>query len=252
MIKRNLRVQVPFFVCNFVLFFDKIMNQNARKFYEGLKKKNFSPKNICEVGVYLPEESNILGFISNGIPAMLVEADPDTAGKLREYFAGKQNVKIIEAAVYDYSGEIKLSRKRASTFISELESSPALVNDKYKINEADQFTARCIKFGEIDDGDIDLLSIDIEGAEWYVLKHMESRPAVISIETHGKYYTNPKILEIRTWMEENCYREWYKDASDTVYVRPEIIPVSFQDKMNFRFQNIKIWLKRQKRYLKSR
>jgi len=38
-----------------------------------------------------------------------------------------------------------------------------------------------------------------------VLKHLVSRPKVISIETHGKYYLNPFLTEITQWMEREGY-----------------------------------------------
>ena len=43
---------------------------------------------------------------------------------------------------------------------------------------------------------IDLLSVDTEGCEWFVLQTLRSRPAVISIETHGGLYLNPHRDEI--------------------------------------------------------
>jgi len=95
--------------------------------------------------------------------------------------------------VYNSSGTIAHSRKASSTFISTLDSSPALINDGYQISEEDQFMAKAITFDEIDEGQFDLVSVDIEGVEWYDIKHMKSRPAVISLKTHGKYYINSKI-----------------------------------------------------------
>jgi hypothetical protein len=61
---------------------------------------------------------------------------------------------------------------------------------------------RCTTFDRLDDGSIDLISIDTEGSEWFVLKYITSRPDVISIETHGAAYTNPYLDEIQRWMRE--------------------------------------------------
>ncbi len=79
--------------------------------------------------------------------------------------------------------------------------SPAQVNDDYQIRKEDRFQVGCVRFDEIDDGSIDLLSVDTEGSEWYVLKYLKSRPLVISVETHGKSYLNPFFGEISAWME---------------------------------------------------
>ncbi len=146
---------------------------------------------------------------------------------------------------------IKLSKAAASTFVTELESSPAVINDKYKIREEDTFEVPCMIFSDIDDGTIDLLSIDIEGSEWYVLKYLKSRPAVISVETHGKYYTNPFIAEIKEWMARENYIIWYKDASDTVFTKRDIIVPDIIDKIDTRLAEWKLTWKKFKRLFKK-
>jgi len=197
--------------------------------YRKLRNKGFKPRHVCEVGVYLPETSNILDFINEGIRATLVEADPVTVEKINAFFRGK-NITVFPCAIWDRKGTIKLSKAAASTFVAELQSSPAIKNDKYVVKEEDTFEVPCNVFSDIDDGTIDLLSIDIEGSEWYVIKHMKSRPKVLSIETHGKYYTNPFMAEINKWIAANDYRIWYKDGSDTVYVHGDIFEPTLMDK----------------------
>ena len=227
------------------------MNKGAIHLYNKLKNKHYTPKNICEVGVYLPEESNVIGFIKENVATTLVEADPSYVAKIKKHFSDFKNVKIIEAAVFDFQGKIELCRMESSTFISELEASPALVNDNYKITDDNKFVAKSILFSDIDKGDFDLVSIDIEGAEWYVIKHMTSRPNVISIETHGKYYTNPKIDLIINWMAENNYISWYKDASDTIYVKNGAFQITPTEKMQLLFKNLKISVIKKKKFFKT-
>ena len=222
-----------------------------KKIYRKSKKRDMSFRHVCEVGVYLPETSNIIDFIKDGIRATLVEADMDKVEKIKSYFNG-YNINIFRVAVWDYSGIIKLSKAAASTFVTELKSSPAVVNDKYKISQEDTFEVPCMIFSDIDDSTIDLLSIDIEGSEWYVLKYLKSRPAVISVETHGKYYTNPFITEIQDWMERENYILWFKDASDTVFVRRNVLIPSIADKINNRLVEVKLGWKKFKRNFKKR
>jgi FkbM family methyltransferase len=202
------------------------------------------------VGVYFPEDSNLLYLIKDDIDTTLVEADPNCIQKINKYFAGYRKVKTVEAAVFDFHGEVELCRLESSTFISQLEASPALINDGCKIDETDKFVAKSILFSEIDNGNYDLISIDIEGAEWFVLKHMVSRPNIISLETHGKYYSNPNIAKIRDWIRENNYFVWYKDNSDTVYVKKGIFQVTIAEHLQLLLKNIAIWLKRHKRIIK--
>jgi FkbM family methyltransferase len=227
------------------------MDKGALKFYHRLKGKGYSAKNVCEVGVFLPQASNILGFIHDRVVTTLIEADPNYVVQLQKYFVNHKNVNIIEAAVFDFKGEIELSRLGASTFISQLKSSPALVNDSYIIRVEDKFVAESIRFSEIDHGNFDLLSVDIEGAEWYVLKHMISRPNIISLETGGKYYTNPYLVEIEMWMADNGYVVWYMHESDTIYVKNGIFKITYAEKFQLFFRIIIAMIIRKKRIFRK-
>jgi FkbM family methyltransferase len=177
---------------------------------------------VAEVGVYLPESSNILGFIKDGVRADLYEPDPECIVKMKEYFKDNSNVRIFPYAIFAEKGSIRLYRDGASTFAADLKSSPALANDRYQPAPEDIFYAEARVFSDFDDGTIDLLSIDTEGCEWYVLMHLKSRPLVISLETGWKKYRNPFLSLIRDWMKENGYRKWYRDRSDTIYLRRDI------------------------------
>ena len=192
------------------------------KLYHMCKKINFTPAHVVEVGCYMPETSNVLGFISDGLKTELFEPDPICISRIREYFKDCANVVLHPYAVYDNDGKIELYRRGSSTFVKGLKSSPALVNDKYKENDKDVFVAEARTFNSFDDGTIDLLSVDTEGCEWYVLKYLVSRPTVISVETHGKKYVNPFIKQIEEWLSKNDYKVWFKDKSDTVYIKKTI------------------------------
>lgn len=227
------------------------VNKGAEILYKKVKAKGIALNSICEVGVYLPEESNVIGFINDGINALLVEADPVYSEKSRLYFEGINNIEIKQVAVYDFDGEIELCRRESSTFIRELQSSPALVNDKWMIENSEFFIAKTLTFDKIDPGNLDLISIDIEGADWFVLKYMISRPKVISIETHGKYYTNPKLNEILEWMELNDYAIWYKGDSDTVFLKSGICRISLAEKIGIILKNISIRMIKMKRIFRK-
>ncbi|MDQ6764248.1 MAG: FkbM family methyltransferase [Bacteroidota bacterium] len=220
------------------------MNSAPQKeIYRKLKKKNLTFHHVCEVGVYLPETSNIIDFIKDGLRATLVEADTVTAEKIKDYFKN-YNIRLYPMAIWDFNGTIQISKAAASTFVTALQSSPAIVNDKYKVSEENTFEVPCVVFSDIDDGTIDLLSIDVEGCEWYVIKHLKSRPAIISVETHGKHYTNPFINEIKKWMEKENYIVWYKDKSDTVFVRNDVFLPGFGNKIETRLIELKLLCKK--------
>ncbi len=97
-----------------------------------------------------------------------------------------------------------------------------MINDKYQPDDKDIFYAEAKLFSQIDDGTLDILSVDSEGAEWYVIEKMVSRPKIISVETHGRRYKNPFAKEINAWMHTNNYKVWYKDKSDTIYINSGI------------------------------
>jgi len=219
--------------------------------FKRCKSKNLSFNHVCEVGVYLPQTSNILEFILEGIKTTLVEPDPKNVKAIKAYFKNNTNISIFPFAVFDYNGIIELSQRESSTFVSSLQSSPALVNDSYQVNKTDNFEVECKTFDQIDDGTIDLLSVDTEGCEWYVMKYIKSRPKVISIETHGKSYINPFINEITFWFQTNHYVVWYKDKSDTVYVKDDVFRMTTNEKLTLSLKIFTLALNRLKYRMKK-
>jgi FkbM family methyltransferase len=191
-----------------------------KELYKKVISKKIAIHHVCEVGVFLPEMSNILDFIvKDRLRTTLVEPDTRSIAAIRDFFRDYDNVTLLPYAVYEYHGVLELVQRNASTFVSTLPYSPAQINDNYDIRQEDTFTVECRKFDELDDGSIDLLSVDTEGSEWYVLKYMKSRPLVISVETHGKSYVNPFFKEITGWMAANGYERWWMDKTDTVYYK---------------------------------
>jgi FkbM family methyltransferase len=198
-----------------------------KELYKKCSAKKITLRHICEVGVFLPEMSNILDFIvKDRVRTTLVEPDPRSIAAIRNYFHDFANVELLPYAVYDHHGMLELVQRNASTFVSTLPYSPAQVNDDYRIRKEDTFTVECRTFDELDDGTIDLLSVDTEGSEWYVVKKLVSRPVVISVETHGKSYLNPYYSEISEWMAVNGYERWWLNKTDTVYCKKGAFPVS--------------------------
>jgi FkbM family methyltransferase len=220
------------------------------RLYKKLLHKNLVFNHVCEVGVFLPEYSNILDFIKKGIRTTLVEADPLVAEKIKTYFRG-YDVTVHPVAIFDHIGTVQLSRFDQSTFISSVKSCPAIVNDRYQQTDADQFTTKCTLFSAIDKGDIDLISIDIEGCEWYVIEGMVSRPAVISVETHSKAYINPNLHLINAWMKANSYVMWYQDLSDTVYVKSALFHPGFADKLETKYSKGRVQWKKFKQQVRG-
>ncbi len=200
--------------------------------YLRVKRKGFKPSHVAEIGVWHPDTSNLYQYIQDGLRATLIEPDPDSIKLIKSKFGHMRNVTLHEVAICDFDGMVELYKRGSSTFVSILPSSPAMVNDNFDMQTADKFTAEARLFSAIDDGTIDLLSIDTEGSEWFVVKNMKSRPTIISLETHGGMYVNPYIEHLLNWLKENNYVLWYKDKSDSVYVLQNVISVSVMDRIN--------------------
>ncbi|GGB09865.1 FkbM family methyltransferase [Puia dinghuensis] len=203
-----------------------------KKLYKKVQEKKVALHHICEVGVWLPEMSNVLDFIvSEKIRTTLVEPDPKSIAAIHAYFRDYPNVQLLPYAAFDHHGVLELVQRNASTFVSTLPYSPALVNDNYHIQQEDRFTVECRRFDELDDGTISLLSVDTEGSEWYVIQYLKSRPLVISVEMHGKSYLNPYYAEIAGWMAREGYAKWYMDKTDIVYFRKGAFPITGAEKL---------------------
>ncbi len=223
------------------------MKSDSDKLYMRCVRKKIKFSVVCEVGVYMPETSNVLKFIKDGVKAILVEPDKKSLSRIREVFKD-DNVVVVPYAIYDYNGELELVQRDASTFAKDLPSSPALDNDNYSIKNQDTFKVECKVFNDVDTGNIELLSIDTEGCEWYVIKNLVSRPKVICLETHGRFYTNPFIKEIRQWMKINKYSAWYKTKSDTIYYKNGVTNLSLNEGISLFFMNFYLGLRRLKKH----
>lgn len=218
--------------------------QPLKRLYRKLDRKGYRPQHVAEVGVYMPETSNVFDYIEAGIRTTLVEPDPASIERIRQRFSDYPNVTLHPVAAYDFEGTLELSQRDASTFVSELSASPSTVNDGYVVDDSDKFVVDCTTFDKIDDGSIDLISIDTEGSEWFVIKYLTSRPDVISVETHGAAYLNPFLENIESWMNQHGYAVFFKDKSDSVYVRTEAIRLTIADKLALAWKNLTLSFRR--------
>lgn len=209
-----------------------------------LNKKNYTPKYICEVGVWHPKTSNIKYYIDKNIKTLLIEPDPESIELIRKEWGDKNNLTLKTFACTDFVGTIGLHKAGSSSFISSSVSSPAIINDSFDTKKKALIKVDAEKFSSVDSGNIDLISIDTEGSEWFVIKHMVSRPNIISIETHGGYYTNPYIKDIKRWMNHNRYIIWFKDNSDSVFVKKGVINISYVDNLLLFLKNIHLLIRK--------
>ena len=226
------------------------MVNKKKSLFHKLSKIGFYPSHVAEIGVYHPNTSKVSEYIDRDIRCTLVEPDPQSIQLIKDQFKNKKNITLHEIAVYDYCGDIELVQKNASTFVSSVLNSPSIVNDKSIVNKEDKFIVQSKTFDQIDDGTIDLLCVDIEGCEWYVLKNMESRPDFMALETHGGIYINPYINNILEWISKNNYEIYYKTNTDTIFVKKGKYKISFKDKFFLKIDNLFISVRRIRKKIK--
>ena len=222
------------------------MNKLTKK----LKEKDYEPYHICEVGVWHPKTSNIKYYIEKDIKTLLIEPDSESIALIKKEWGCKKNLILKTFACTDFEGTIDLHKAGSSSFISSCNNSPAIVNDSFDIKKNISTKVDAKKFSSEDPGDIDLISIDTEGSEWFVIKNMLSRPNIISVETHGGYYINPYINKIKQWMTEYNYILWFKDNSDSVYIKKGVIEVKFNELLFLIVKNIHLFFRRYRKGLK--
>jgi len=125
------------------------------------------------------------------------------------------NVIVHNIAIYDYNGKCEFIQN------DQLSSIKGIHSPAFQIGQrgGNITVCDCAKIREFDKGDINLLFLDMEGSEWFVLKHLISRPKKIVIETSSPGYVNPFLKEIHGWMWENKYKEVGRDGPDIIWIK---------------------------------
>src|SRR5262249_53222350 len=136
-------------------------------------------------------------------PAFLVDRDQSS-------FILSQSAPNIPTPVND-DNFVFTSEAEDITLVTKL--TPAIANDGALTQENVCLDVEGITFDMIDSGDIDILLVDVEGAEYFVIKHLRSRPKIIVLETHYGNYRNPYMSEIDHWMATNDYARILCDES---------------------------------------
>lgn len=197
----------------------------------------FTPKKIIEAGIGTTDGVQSLEFLLNGAEGILFEPHPSFYNELKTDLTPYPNIQVLNKGIYKESGVVKFYEKWACTFIDEMyDYSGAKIQDDYTKDEKDSFFCAVDTIDNYDNGDIDLLCMDCESCEWFVLEKLKSRPTVIQIETHSFYsdYKPFNIEGIEDWFKNNNYRVMATNESDSIYVRNDYL--SKLGKMEFVLQ----------------
>src|SRR3990167_6947956 len=146
---------------------------------------DFSIRQVVEVGCASAGECRSRCFISNGIDTSLVEPHPEYFHDLEREYGWRPNVRIHNTAIADRDGEVGFFSHGSSSFIADIDKPPTVTDGGYRRETGQKITVPCRRWGGwVDDGKIDLLLLDMEGAEWYVVRELKSIPKIIAVETH--------------------------------------------------------------------
>lgn len=192
------------------------------------KQHGITFKGIAEVGVNMPEKSALLPFLDTADRILMVEPLPRCMTTIRAKWGADSRFRLTEGAVTEDGNATTLYDRDEGSYISDLDSCftkdnkpPTEILCNLPTTKDEAIAVNGINFASVDDGKIDLLAVDTEGAEWFVLKNLKSRPAMICLETHlsNHAYVNPHIDKINKWMADNGYKECARDDSDTVWIK---------------------------------
>jgi FkbM family methyltransferase len=182
------------------------------------------PRTVCEIGVNAPDKCSLAKF--HGTAKMvLVEPLPWLADALRVAYPFAT---VHACAIGATAGEALLYDRGEGSWIDQVPDGGAPdEHPKHSAMRRDKFNAQFVRkvevktADEIDDGTIDILAIDVEGAEWLVLQNIVSRPKLLRVETHFSHsgYMNPHYAEIMEWAFSNGYTLAAQDVSDSLFIR---------------------------------
>jgi len=212
---------------------------HSKKIFELISKAGMTISKAAEIGVYNFETSAIKPLIEHGIKCDLYEAIPTYCEEIEKAIASFQHTKLVNCAVADYNGEMTLYLAGPSTFNATQRESPAINHDKLDVTKATPIIVQCRDFQDLDIGDYDYVSVDVEGGEFNILKRMTSRPAVINLETQSRDYVNPRLGSITDWMVENDYKIWFRNDTDTLFIKSPRKSAGFLLDINARRHNLK-------------
>ena len=182
---------------------------------------------FCEVGVYFWNEngknySRLSQQVDDNKKVILVEPLPRCVDNIKLYTENKKNVILYPYAISNHNGETTIYDQGAGAFIQEVMGKTP--HDVFWANNEIKkgINIKTVTFDQIDPGNIDVLFIDTEGSEYFVLENLKSKPKIIAIETHyneyNNHYINPYMEKIQNWMDNNNYNVWYTTESDTYYI----------------------------------
>ena len=191
----------------------------SQKLENFLFENDSSLNHFCEIGVYEYNYCRLIKQIEQGKRVTLFECFPRCIEDIKKNTSTRTNVTLHPVAIWDEAGEFDMTDVGASAFLDALGDNTPAHKNSYAHTNFGKFRVKADVVSNYDDGTIDALFVDTEGAEWFALKHLKSRPRVIEVETHYAKYENRYLKEIQDWMKDNGYTELDRTDADTIFIK---------------------------------
>lgn len=166
-----------------------------------------NPKVVFEVGVGNFLSSRTRHYWNRDCEFHLFEPNPEFYKELKNKI-NRPNVHLHNVAIYKENTEINLRLSSLSSYIED-----QTLQREFPPKDYVKVSAKTIS--EYDNGDIDVLLVDIEGCEWFLLKKIVSKPKLIVLEMNKPI--NPYLKEIEEWLYKNKYKKIAKIPPDSFY-----------------------------------
>lgn len=170
----------------------------SKMLYEHYSVDPFEIRTACEVGV--GPLSFMVPYVGLAEKMILIEPHRDLVEHTKTYMPPEF---VHQAAVAHKECRLNFRDNGANGtgFLSMLDWSP-YKHDPRKMQQ--RYRVDAFPFDHWDDGKIDIMNIDCEGSEHFVISNMVSRPFIICIEIDTR---NPKAEYIRNWLSSEGYHE---------------------------------------------
>ncbi len=153
------------------------------------------------------------------IHLLAFEPNPTYYAEVAAAAGARPNVELYNVAIGDEPGRLSLYDEGTSSSLVGVASQFAQHHGADRGARTVEVDVR--RISDFDKGDIDILRVDTEGAEWLCLKHLVSRPNQIVVEIYNDLatYINPHLYEISEWARQEGYSLQSIHDSDFIYVR---------------------------------
>ncbi len=153
------------------------------------------------------------------IHLMMFEPLPRYFDEVKAAAGARTNVALYNVAIGDEAGEMEFFDDGTSSSLAGVAS--PFAQHGHSFGRKTKIKVPVRRISDFDLGQIDALRIDTEGAEWFCLKHLVSRPREIVVEIYNDLgtYVNPFLLEINDWATRNGYKLTRVADADFTYQR---------------------------------